>query len=164
MEDVGVIGAGQMGGAMVRRLRAVGRSVVVYDRNANAMTAAAEAGAEPASSAREVADRVEIVFASLPSVKASIDVANEVVQGSRIKVYVETSTIGRAAVSEIGALVTGRGVGFLDAPVSGGKERVLDGTLTFMVAGAPAHVGLGRKTLDPVTKSVFVVREAPGVG
>src|SRR5690349_10739062 len=140
LEEVGVIGAGQMGGAIVRRLRAVGRSVVVYDRNAGAMTAAAEAGAELASSAREVSDRVEIVFSSLPSINASIEVANEAMQGSRVKVYVETSTIGRAAVSQIGALVTGRGVGFLDAPVSGGKERVLDGTLTLMVAGAPAHV------------------------
>src|ERR1700691_1465224 len=103
-DRVGVIGTGVMGGAMARRLLACGFDVAVFDANFKAMAGLADLGAVLEPGPRHVADRCDLVLCSLPSAEISIGVAQAVAGAERVKVYVETSTIGRGAIVEISAL------------------------------------------------------------
>ena len=89
MPACGFIGLGHMGGAMARRLLHAGPALVVHDLDPAAVQALAGLGAQGAASAREVADRTEIVFLSLPSVQASQAVAAGLAAGSRVRVVAE---------------------------------------------------------------------------
>lgn len=86
-------------------------------------------GARPASSAKEVADSAETVLASLPSPAASLAVATGpagVIEGSRVKRYVDFSTIGSQTAVRIHDLLVQRGITAIDSPVSagvGGAEK-----------------------------------------
>ena len=102
--SIGFIGVGNMGGAMVRRLLGKGYEVLAYDVDPAASERVRAAGARIATSPREVADQMEIVFACLPSTAVSNAVAfgtDGVSGGKAVKIYVETSTIGRTPMAAI---------------------------------------------------------------
>src|SRR4051812_11927091 len=118
--DVGIIGVGNMGGAMARRLLDMGVKVTACDRNTALLCALAEEGAIAAPSPKDVADHCRIVIGCLPSPEASTDVAlgaRGVVHGTAIEVYVETSTIGRAAIELIAQNLQEQGIGCIDCPI-----------------------------------------------
>src|SRR4051794_8747892 len=73
--DIGFIGLGKMGFPMARRLIEAGHRLVVHDQRQEAVDKLVALGAQEASSPKEVADRVETVMASLPSLQASLEVA-----------------------------------------------------------------------------------------
>ena len=105
LDQVGIIGTGNMGGPMAMRLLDLGAKLTVCDTNPQAFAPLVARGATVASSPRELADKVDIVFASMPSREASIAVAlgeSGVVHGRKLKVYVETSTLGSATMRRIG--------------------------------------------------------------
>src|SRR5690349_3387725 len=95
--EIGFIGLGRMGFHMARRLIEAQHQLVVFDTRQDAVDQLVALGAAPASSPREVADRVETVMASLPSLQASLDVATGaggVIEGSRAKRFIDLSTVG----------------------------------------------------------------------
>lgn len=159
--DLGFIGLGHMGLPMMSRLVAAGLHLTVFDTDASVVARAAELGADTAESARGVADRAESVLVSLPTPQVSNAVAAEVADGSRVRRFVDLSTVGRLAAQRNYELLTARGIAALDAPVSGGVHGAHAGTLAVMVSGPRGEF----ETLEPVWAAlgrVTFVSEHPG--
>ncbi len=165
MDQIGIIGVGNMGAAMAQHLLDLGARLTVCDKNPQAIAPLAARGAAMAASPRELADQVDIILSSMPSLAASIEVAmgdQGVVHGRKVKVYAETSTLGSAAMRELAAAMTARNVGFLDAPISGGPPGARAGTLSILVSGAKDTFERARETLGMVAANVFYLGEQPG--
>lgn len=162
--DIGFIGLGRMGFHMARRLVEAKHRLVVHDTNAEAVKRLTALGAEAVSSPREVADRAETVMASLPSLDASLNVASGkdgVIEGKRVKRFVDLSTIGSHMAVQINDLLAKRNIAQLDSPVSGGVGGAEKGTLAVMVSGSRADFDLLKPALDVIGK-VFYIGEKPG--
>lgn len=162
--DIGFIGLGRMGFHMARRLIEAEHQLVVYDSNADAMQRLVSLGAKPAASPRDVADRAETVMASLPSLDASLNVAtgkDGVVEGRRVKRFIDLSTIGSQMAVRIQNILAERNIAQLDSPVSGGVGGAEKGTLAVMVSGPRADFDLLKPALDVIGK-VFFIGEKPG--
>lgn len=162
--DIGFIGLGKMGLPMARRLIEAGHQLVVFDQRAEAVASVLGLGARSAASPRAVADRVETVFASLPSLQASLDVAtgaDGVIEGSRVKRFVDLSTIGSQMAVRINGLLAHRNIVQLDSPVSGGVGGAEKGTLAVMVSGPRADFDTVKPALDVIGR-VFFIGEQPG--
>src|SRR3954451_14596286 len=162
--DIGFIGLGKMGFPMARRLVEAGHLLVVHDQRQEAVDKLVALGAQAASSPKEVADRVETVLASLPSLQASLDVATGaggVIEGARIKRFVDLSTVGSQMAVRIHALLAKSNIVQVDCPVSGGVGGAEKGTLAVMVSGPRADCELLRPALEIIGK-VFFIGEKPG--
>jgi 3-hydroxyisobutyrate dehydrogenase-like beta-hydroxyacid dehydrogenase len=162
--DIGFIGLGKMGFPMARRLIEAKHQLVVFDTRKEATDKLVAMGANAASSPREVADRVETVMASLPSLQASLEVAtgkNGVIEGSRVKRFVDLSTVGSHMAVRIHDLLAKKNIVQLDSPVSGGVTGAEKGTLAVMVSGPKAHADAVRPALEPIGR-VFFIGEKPG--
>jgi 3-hydroxyisobutyrate dehydrogenase-like beta-hydroxyacid dehydrogenase len=135
MSTVGFIGLGNMGGALAANLVQRGHSVVAYD---TAGPGGLPAGAAMASGVAEAARRADVMVLSLPVGSACEKVAREVAAaaGRRAKHVVDTSTIGVAAARSVADLLAESGIGYVDAPVSGGVAGAHARTLTVMYAGS----------------------------
>src|ERR1700759_1673843 len=95
--DIGFIGLGRMGFPMARRLVEAKHQLVVFDTRKEVLDQFVNLGAQAPSSPKDVADRVETVMASLPSLQASLDVATGkggVIEGKKVKRFVDLSTVG----------------------------------------------------------------------
>jgi 2-hydroxy-3-oxopropionate reductase len=136
---IGFIGLGIMGKPMAKNLIKAGYSVVVYDRNKNKRDEVVAAGAEEGLSPKDVASRTEIIITMLqnsPNVKDVVLGTNGILEGAKEgTIIVDTSSIAPLASKEIAAEAAKKGVDMLDAPVSGGEPKAIDGTLSFMVGG-----------------------------
>jgi hypothetical protein len=164
-ERIGFVGLGNMGAPMARRLIAAGHALVVYDTRNDAVAPLVALGAQLASSPQDVADRVETVMASLPSLQVSRKVAlgdGGVVHGKRIKRLVDLSTTGSRAAAEIFAELAKKGIVQVDSPVSGGVGGATKGTLAVMVSGPPGDVAAVKDALS-VLGRVFVIGDKPGM-
>jgi 3-hydroxyisobutyrate dehydrogenase-like beta-hydroxyacid dehydrogenase len=161
MVDIGFIGLGHMGFPMARRLIDAGYDVIAFDTRSEAVNALVAHGARSASSPKEVADGADTVLASLPSPKAAVDVAGGVAGGSRIRRYVDLSTIGSATAVQIHGVLAARGVVGIDCPVSGGVGGAEQGTLAMMVSGPRAECETLRPILETLGRPMHV-GEQPG--
>src|SRR5436853_4355933 len=164
--DIGFIGLGKMGFPMARRLIEAGHRLIVFDTRTEAVDRLVAMGAQAASSPKEVADRVETVMASLPSLQASLEVAtgtNGVIEGKRVKRFVDLSTVGSQMAVRIHDLLEQRDIVQIDSPVSGGVGGAEKGTLAVMVSGPKADADAIRPALDIIGK-VFFIGEKPGSG
>jgi 3-hydroxyisobutyrate dehydrogenase-like beta-hydroxyacid dehydrogenase len=107
-----------------------------------------------------------VVFACLPDVEVSKAVAygpEGVIHGKQIKVYLETSTIGRSPVIDIAKNLSTKNISVLDCPVSGGPRGADNGTLAILVAGDAAVIESVRGLLNLIGKSVFDIGREPGM-
>jgi hypothetical protein len=155
-----------MGFPMARRLIEAKHQLVVFDTRKEAVDRLVAMGAQAASSPKEVADRVETVMASLPSLQASLEVAtgtNGVIEGKRVKRFVDLSTVGSLMAVRIHDLLKQRDIVQIDSPVSGGVGGAEKGTLAVMVSGPKAHADAVRPALDIIGK-VFFIGEKTGSG
>jgi len=136
---IGFVGLGIMGKPMAKNLLKAGYQLVVYDIVSAAVKEVAAAGAEAASSAKEVAQKTDIVITMLPNsphVKAAVLGPNGVLEGAKPgTIIVDMSSIAPLAAREVAAKAAEKGVEMLDAPVSGGEPKAIDGTLSIMVGG-----------------------------
>lgn len=164
MTSVGFVGLGAMGARMSRRLLAAGHRVSVNDTDAGAMERLQADGASACPDARAVADAAEVVLVSLPTPAVVAAVAEQLVRGSAIRLYVDLSTTGPQVAEQVGELMAAAEVGVVDAPVSGGVAGAEDGRLTIMAAGEPAHVERARPLLEVLGSTIFVVGDRPGQG
>jgi 2-hydroxy-3-oxopropionate reductase len=153
---IGFIGLGIMGAPMTRNLLRAGYELVVHDLNRTAVEAAVAAGAAPATSPREIAQRSQVVITMLPD---SPDVervalgpdglAEGLAAGS---IYADMSSIASSVAIKVAQALGQRGVRCLDAPVSGGEVGAINATLSIMVGGdaatfeemRPIFVALGK--------------------
>jgi len=136
---IGFIGLGIMGKPMSRNLLKAGYKLIVYDIVQEAVKEVAAAGAEVGSSPKDVASRTDIIITMLPNsphVKEVILGKNGVLEGvSSGKIVVDMSSIAPATSQEVAKALAAKGVEMLDAPVSGGEPKAIDGTLAIMVGG-----------------------------
>ena len=163
--DIGFIGLGNMGQPMARRLIEAGHKLIVYDTRNDAVAPLVALGAQLASSPADVADRVETVMASLPSLQISEKVATGeggVIYGKRVKRFVDLSTTGSRVAAEIHAELAKKNIVQIDSPVSGGVGGATKGTLAVMVSGPKAEVDLVKDALAVFGK-VFIIGEKPGM-
>jgi 3-hydroxyisobutyrate dehydrogenase-like beta-hydroxyacid dehydrogenase len=162
--DIGFIGLGKMGFPMARRLIEAGHQLVAYDTRRDVLDKMVALGAQPASSPKDIADRVETVMASLPSLQASLEVATGkggVIEGQRIKRFVDLSTVGSHMAVKIHDLLAAKNIVQLDSPVSGGVGGAEKGTLAVMVSGPRADFETVKPALGIIGKTFFI-SEKPG--
>jgi len=157
---VGVVGLGQMGGAMCRTLLRAGWHVVAWDIAAGAVAAAVTAGAEAAASPAQVTTRAHVVITSLPDAHAvrAVTLGPDGIgtTGTADLVVVDTSTTSPAEARDLAADLAALGVGFLDAPVSGGVRGAETGQLAVMVGGAAELLERARPVLADIAKAVVL--------
>jgi 2-hydroxy-3-oxopropionate reductase len=151
-ETVGFVGLGVMGAPMARNLIEAGHSLVVHNRSRGPGEDLAAAGAERASSAREVAERADVVITMLPDSPAVEDVVlgeDGVLAGaSEGDLLVDMSTNHPTVSIALARAGRERGVGVLDAPVSGGDVGACEGTLSIMVGGDADALAIARPALE----------------
>jgi 2-hydroxy-3-oxopropionate reductase len=139
MMKIGFIGLGIMGRPMSKNLIKAGYSLVVNDVNKQAVAELAALGAETAESAADVARMSDLVITMLPNsphVKTVVLGKGGVIEGAKPgQIIVDMSSIAPLASKEVGAALAAKGVELLDAPVSGGEPKAIDGTLSIMVGG-----------------------------
>jgi 3-hydroxyisobutyrate dehydrogenase-like beta-hydroxyacid dehydrogenase len=164
--DIGFIGLGNMGFPMARRLIEAKHPLVVFDTRKEVVDKLVALGAQAASSPKDVADRVETVMASLPSLQASLEVAtgkDGVIEGKRVKRFVDLSTVGSQMAVRIHDLLAKRNIVQIDSPVSGGVGGAEKGTLAVMVSGPKADFEVLKPAIEVIGK-VFFIGEKPGSG
>src|SRR6195256_780127 len=162
--DIGFIGLGKMGFPMARRLVEARHRLTVFDKRKEAVDRLVALGAQAASSTKEVADRAETVLASLPSLQASLEVATGpggVIEGKRVRRFVDLSTVGSHMAVQIHDALAKRNIVQLDSPVSGGVGGAETGTLAVVVSGPQADFEAVKTALDVIGK-VFFIGEKPG--
>jgi len=164
--DIGFIGLGQMGFHMARRLVEAGHRVIVFDTNAEAVARLTALGAKSAASPRAIADEVETVFASLPTPDIVLAVAtgrDGVIEGRRVRRFIDLSTTGAAMAKRIFDLLKAKNIVQIDCPVSGGTTGAAKGTLALMVSGPRSEV----KAIEPLLPAIgktFFIGDRPGAG
>src|SRR5208282_5952774 len=164
--DIGFIGLGNMGLPMARRLIEAGHRVVVYDTRQEAIGNLSACGAIAARSPAEVADAAETVMASLPTPDIVFAVATGprgVIEGKRVRRFVDLSTTGAVMAQRIFKLLAQGDIVQIDSPVSGGVRGAEKGTLAVMASGPRAEIAAIEPALAVLGK-VFIVGERPGTG
>ncbi|HEV2324436.1 MAG TPA: 2-hydroxy-3-oxopropionate reductase [Terracidiphilus sp.] len=137
--DIGFIGLGIMGKPMAKNLLKAGHKLVVYDILEAPAKELVQAGAAAGSSPKDVAARNKLIITMLPNsphVKQAVLGKDGVIEGAKPgSVLVDMSSIAPLASREVAAELAKVGVEMLDAPVSGGEPKAIDGTLAIMVGG-----------------------------
>ena len=153
---VGVIGAGNIGGAIAKNLIADGHAVAVHDVDPARVTALARAGAAGAASPAAVAEQSEITFTSLPSPAVFEAVAHAWLAGApRDGVLVDLSTNAPATIRAVGTRLASAGRRLLEAPLTGGAPGAQARMLVFMVGGERAVHERCLPVLQKLGRAVF---------
>ncbi|MGA2907102.1 MAG: 2-hydroxy-3-oxopropionate reductase [Terracidiphilus sp.] len=141
METVGFVGLGIMGRPMLRNLLKAGHTVVAYGRTPSKLDSAVADGAQRGSSNADVGARSEIVITMLPDgpeVEEVVLGASGILTGAKLGcLIIDMSSISPLVSQKIAAACAAKGVDFMDAPVSGGEPKAVDGTLAIMAGGKP---------------------------
>jgi 3-hydroxyisobutyrate dehydrogenase-like beta-hydroxyacid dehydrogenase len=155
---LGVVGLGNIGGAIAANLLADGHRVAVHDLDAARVERLADAGATPAGSPGEIARRSEITFVSLPSPAAVEGVAAAWLEGAAAgAILVDLSTNAPATVRAVGARLAGGGCQLLEAPLTGGAPGARARRLVFMVGGETATYERVKPLLDSLGRATVHV-------
>jgi 2-hydroxy-3-oxopropionate reductase len=140
-KTIGFIGLGIMGKPMASNLLKAGHQLVVYDVFPGPMDELASRGAARGQSAKDVAARANFIITMLPDgpdVEKAVLGPGGVLEGTRRgSLIVDMSSISPTVSQKVGTACAKAGVEFLDAPVSGGEPKAIDGTLAIMVGGEP---------------------------
>jgi 3-hydroxyisobutyrate dehydrogenase-like beta-hydroxyacid dehydrogenase len=164
--DIGFIGLGNMGFHMARRLVEAGHALTVTDTRPEAVERLTRLGAKAAASPADVANDVETVIASLPTPEIVQVVATGprgVIEGRRVRRFIDTSTTGSVMANRIFAALGARNIVQIDSPVSGGVGGAAKGTLAVMASGPRSDVAVVEPVLAVFGK-VFFIGEHPGDG
>jgi len=161
---VGFVGLGNIGGPMATNLCKAGLAVIAFD--AAGTSARLPEGARAADSVASLASECSILLLSLPNAAAVEDVLEQTVQahGRSVGTVVDLSTIGVRAAHRIEAKLSAAGIGYLDAPVSGGADGAGDRKIAIMCAGTPSVLERARQPLEALSDKIFHVGERPGQG
>lgn len=142
MQKIGFIGLGIMGRPMTRNLLKAGYPLVVYDVVTAAVDEIVAAGAERATSPKDVASKTDVFITMLPNSPHVKEVAlgkNGIIESARPgSILIDMSSISPLVAREVAAKLAEKKIRMLDAPVSGGEPKAIDGTLSIMVGGNQA--------------------------
>ena len=138
-KTIGFIGLGVMGKPMAKNLVKAGYRLVVYDVKPEPVAEMAALGTGMAASPAEVASRSDIIITMLPNSPHVINVIsgeNGILDGAGAgKIIIDMSSISPVVSKKMAALAADKGMEMLDAPVSGGEPKAIDGTMSIMVGG-----------------------------
>jgi 2-hydroxy-3-oxopropionate reductase len=152
-----------MGKPMAKNLLKAGYSLTVYDIVAEKTKEVVEAGANEGSSSKEVAEKSEIIITMLPNspeVKDAVLGPGGVLEGAKAgTILIDMSSIAPLASQEISNKAKEKGVIMLDAPVSGGEPKAIEGTLAIMVGGPQETFDEVKDILGIMGGSVTLVGE-----
>jgi 2-hydroxy-3-oxopropionate reductase len=146
MAAIGFVGLGIMGRPMLRNLLKAGHTVIAYGRTPATLDSVVADGAQRASSNADVGARAEIIITMLPDgpeVEEVVLGADGILSGAKsgslipCPMIIDMSSISPLVSQKIAAACDAKGIDFLDAPVSGGEPKAIDGTLAIMVGGKP---------------------------
>jgi 3-hydroxyisobutyrate dehydrogenase len=158
MERIGVVGLGTMGGAMAANLARAGFPVAAWNRTAGRSGEMEELGVTLAASPAELgadADIVLVCVSDTPDVEAVLFGADGVVEGAAPgALVIDCSTIDPTASRGFAARLAAQGIGFVDAPVTGGSEGARNATLAILVGGESADVERARPVLAAIGRTI----------
>lgn len=161
MYKIGFIGLGIMGKPMAKNLLKAGYQLVVYDVNTVATMELINSGASEGKSPSDVASRCEIIITMLPNSPEVREVTldkNGIIHGAKSgSVFIDMSSIAPLASKEISEKLFRKGVVMLDAPVSGGEPKAIEGTLAIMVGGPEETFNKVKDILGAMGSSVKLV-------
>ncbi len=161
MKKLGFIGVGIMGKPMAKNLLKEGYELLVFDINKKAVKEVVEAGAKEAGSPKEVAEQTTIIITMLPNsphVKKVVLGEKGIIEGiQKGTILVDMSSIAPLVTQEVSKDLEEKGAVMLDAPVSGGEPKAIDGTLAIMVGGPEKAFNEVKKILDVMGASVTLV-------
>ena len=161
--NIGFIGLGIMGKPMSKLLLKAGHSLVVYNLFKDSVKEVVEAGAQEGFSPKDVAQRTDVIITMLPNsphVKTVILGENGVLDGiKKGSIIIDMSSIAPLASKEVAAEAAKKGVEMLDAPVSGGEPKAIDGTLSIMVGGKKEVFDKCSDILSIMGKSIVLCGE-----
>ncbi len=160
----GFVGLGNMGGPMAANLSRSGVELVVFDA-AGTLERTPE-HARAATSLTDLAARAETVFLSLPDGSNVLDVVAGLggAHDRSVDTVIDVSTIGIEYAQRAFAEARAVGLGYVDAPVSGGRSGAVDGTIAMMWAGPADVLEAHREALEAMAKHVFHVGNRSGQG
>ena len=154
----GIVGCGNMGGGMARRLADRGMDVSVFDASEHTREELARVGITVAASADALVRSLDLLILSLPRaaiVEGVMDEVHEAVPEGCV--VLDTSTSEPATSQRLSARATGRGYAFLDAPVSGGPAAAASGTMTMLLGGDAQALERVEPVLEVLTAKRVVV-------
>ncbi|WP_394233319.1 2-hydroxy-3-oxopropionate reductase [Niallia oryzisoli] len=161
---IGFIGLGIMGKPMSLNLIKAGHILTVTDLNQEAVKTLVEAGATAAQTAKEVAENSEIIITMLPASKHVQSVVldeNGILAGAKEgSIIIDMSSITPTVSKQLAEEAAKKGVGFLDAPVSGGEPGAINGTLAIMVGGKEEFFESAKPVLYDMGKAVTLVGDS----
>ncbi len=159
--QIGFIGLGIMGKPMSKNLLKAGYSVLCYDRTKAAVDEVVSAGGKAAASVAEVSKACSIIITMLPNSPQVADVAlgkDGIADNAKSgTLLVDMSSIAPLAARDIHDGLKKKGIRMLDAPVSGGEPKAIDGTLSVMIGGAQADFDEALPVLQKMAGSVVRV-------
>lgn len=139
---IGFIGLGIMGKPMAKNLLKAGHEVIGFDINKDSVQELVDAGGKAGASSKEIAAECRTIVTMLPNsphVKAAVCGEGGVLEGAAAgTIVIDMSSIAPLASQEIAKACAEKGVKMIDAPVSGGEPKAIDGTLSIMVGGDKA--------------------------
>jgi 2-hydroxy-3-oxopropionate reductase len=154
---VGLIGLGIMGKPMAKNILKGGYELMVSDLNKAAVEEVVAAGAKAATN-QEIGENCDVVLTMLPNsphVKSVMlgenGVASYMKEG---QVFIDMSSINPVASKEVAAVLAEKNIEMLDAPVSGGEPKAIDGSLSFMVGGKQEVFDAYKPLLETMGASV----------
>jgi 2-hydroxy-3-oxopropionate reductase len=160
---IGFIGLGIMGLPMAKNLMAAGHSLTVFDIDSRRMEGLDKSRATLAASSSEVAASSDIIITMLPNspdVRTAVLGKAGVIEGAASgTILVDMSSIAPLASKEIAEALHQKNIQMMDAPVSGGEPKAVEGTLAIMVGGPPEVFEKVKPILEIMGGSVTLVGE-----
>jgi 2-hydroxy-3-oxopropionate reductase len=161
---IGFIGLGIMGKPMARNLLKAGYTLVVHNRSRGAVEELSKEGAQTAATAKEVAERTEILITMLPDspdVELVYSAETGVFAGAnRGMLLIDMSSISPIVSRKLAQEAEKQGMDMLDAPVSGGEAGAINATLSIMIGGKVAAVERAMPVFQVLGKNIVHVGDA----
>lgn len=158
---VGFIGLGNMGLGMAQNLLRKGTDLTVYSRTESKVDALTQTGAKKARSVTELTDNVDIVLACLINPKISksvfLDEGGVISRARPGMILVEHGTLDIGTARILSAAIKGVGAHFIDAPISGGPKRAVDGSLSIMVGAEQKPFEVARPILEMMGTNISLM-------
>lgn len=160
---IGFIGLGIMGKPMSKNLLKAGHELIVYNRSKASVEEVVKEGAKAANNPAEVAKECEVIITMLPNSPQVREVClgeNGIIEGAKSgTIVVDMSSIDPVESKAIGAELSKKSIELIDAPVSGGEPKAIDGTLSVMAGGKKEIFDKVSDLLKPMASSVVYVGE-----
>ena len=161
MKKIGFVGLGIMGRPMAKNLVKAGYALKVFDLNKDAVEDVRATGCEAAGSLAEIGAECDVIITMLPNsphVKAVVLGKGGLIESVREgTLIVDMSSIAPDASKEMEAALKAKGIRMIDAPVSGGEPKAVEGTLAIMVGGDEADFNEAKPLFDVLGASALLV-------